>query len=393
MKPAEQRHLAWVFVAVVVLAALVWACSGSGDANVTDPGTSGGTSSSGASGAGASSGTSGTSSSSGDGTSGGATPDGGDDDAGPIGPGTIPTEASFKVAFVGDTGKGNDFKSVLQLVKRENADLLLVQGDLNYSNADIITGLAGPWFETIDGELQAGAQKIPYFASKGNHDVLGWGGNNGYGNGLKTRMTGWGITSENGDPTTTNYSVVYKGLKMVFVDESETSPKRADYVKARLANDDHIWKICSWHKNMRNSNVGPKNDEMGWEIYENCRAAGAIIAQGHSHTYSRSKTLTNATTQIVDTTCSDPFELCVAPGKTFFFDSSVGGEDTRSVENNIAAKPHFATNYTGNFGALFIEFNVDGDARKAKGYFKTVNDTIVDPPASSGKTFFTITRQ
>ena len=42
--------------------------------------------------------------------------------------------------------------------------------------------------------------------------------------------------------------------------------------------------------------------------------------------------------------------------------------------------------------ALFMVFNVDGDPKKAQGYFKTTGDVVVDPPASSGKTTFTITR-
>jgi len=176
----------------------------------------------------------------------------------------------------------------------------------------------------------------------------------------------------------------------VFVTDHETTPTRADYVKAQLANDPHIWKICSWHKNMRLSTAGPKSDEMSWTVYENCREAGAIVAQGHSHTYSRSKTLTKDSDQTVDTACTDPFALCVGPGKHFFFDSSLGGVDIRNVDNQKAQSAHFATTYSGNYGALFLEFNA-GDPKKATGYFKTVGDVVTDPPANSGKTVFTVT--
>ena len=115
------------------------------------------------------------------------------------------------------------------------------------------------------------------------------------------------------------------------------------------------------------SNAGPKNDEMGWAIYESCRAGGAFVAQGHSHTYSRSKTFSNTTTQTVDATCPDPFSLCVGAGKHFFFDSSLGGHDARSLDRAVARRPYWASTYTGAFGALFIEFHVDGDPRKARG--------------------------
>ncbi|MBS2014450.1 MAG: metallophosphoesterase [Deltaproteobacteria bacterium] len=373
--PRRREPLAWVMVGTVFLAALVWACS-STNGEEPDPGSSSGTSGTTSSGS-----TGGTTSGT---TSGGSTSSGSPDADPPPAEGKIPTEPNLKIAFLGDTGTGNDFKAVLQLVKREKAAAVLIQGDLNYA----FLGPARNWFSVIDGEL-GGATKIPYFAAKGNHDV-DWGA--GYGPGLKTRMADWGVKPETGDPTTVNYSFVFKGLKVVFVDETETNPSRADFVKTRLAGDPHLWKICGWHKNQRNSNVGPKSDEMGWAIYENCRAEGAIIAQAHSHTYSRSKTLANMASQTVDGACTDPFALCVDRGKTFFFDSSIGGQDLRSVETNIAGMPHFASSYAGAFGALFIEFNVGGDPKKAEGYFKTVGDVVIDPPASSGKTKFTITR-
>src|SRR4051812_10196475 len=40
----------------------------------------------------------------------------------------------IKVAFIGDQGLKPDSKSVLRLVRSEEAELLLVQGDFDYSN-------------------------------------------------------------------------------------------------------------------------------------------------------------------------------------------------------------------------------------------------------------------
>jgi hypothetical protein len=299
----------------------------------------------------------------------------------------IPTEPNLKVAFIGDTAAGRDFKRVLDLIKAEKAQFVMVQGDLTYGNT------AGDWFKAIDNAINKDAPgstatlTIPYFVSKGNHDV-DW---QTLGSGLKARLGQWDIAPTHNDPTAMNYAVGYKGLAMVMVSDRETSaPTRNEYVEQRLADDRHIWKICSWHKNQRNSNVGPKNDEMGWAIYDTCRKRGAIVAQGHSHTYSRSKTLTSSANQTIDPTCNNAFDLCVGPGKDFFFDSSLGGNDIRPL-NAVASMPHFAATYAGDYGALFIEFNVDGDPRKARGYFKNVGGVIVDPPASSGKTSFTIT--
>jgi len=293
----------------------------------------------------------------------------------------IETVPNLKVAFIGDTGIGSDFRSVLRLIQRERADLVLVQGDLNYT----LFRSAGNWFSVIDRELP----KVPYFVAKGNHDT-DW--KDGFAPGLRKRMSAWGVKPESGEPASINYSVVYKGLKIVMVGDEETSPTtRADYVKARLERDRHLWKVCAWHKNQRASNVGPKNDEMGWAIYEHCRAAGAIVAQAHSHTYSRSKTFTSTTNQIVDPSCSTPFDLCVGPGRHFFFDSSLGGYDARALNTEYSTKPYWAATHGGSFGALFIEFNIDGDPKKARGYFKTTTNAIVDPPPTSGKKTFSIT--
>jgi len=407
----DRRHAWWLVVAVLIAA--VWTISACGsddyspaadpgaDTNVapTDPtesssggGSSGGSSSGASTSSGGSSsgstssgGSSGTGSSSGTTSSSGGSSSGGSSsgDAGLANPNA--TAKNFKVAFIGDTDTGTDFKNVLKLIKAEGAQAVVVQGDLTYSFHS-----ASSWFSAIDAELQTATTKVPYFAARGNHD-WSWTSASGLGAGLDSRLTTWGVTPDNNKPSNANYALTYKGLKIVFVDESETTPSRADYAKAQLAGDTHIWKMCSFHKNQRATNVGPKSDEMGWAIYENCRAAGAIVAQGHSHTYSRSKTITADQTQTIDASCSDPFALCVGPGKHFFFDSSLGGTDLRSLENTNHA--YWASTYSSDFGALFIEFYVDNDPKKATGYFKTIGGTIIDPPASSGKTSFTITAQ
>jgi hypothetical protein len=331
-------------------------------------------------GAGSESGGSSSGSNPGTSSSGGSTSSSGGSSGGPV---VVPgaTDPNLKVAFVGDTNAGDDYKDVLALIKREGADLVVFQGDLTYYPTT-----STQWLSVTDAALDNATTKIPYLIARGNHDT-DW---KTLGDGLGTRLTKWGMATEHSTATAGNYSMVHRGLKIVFANESETSsPSRHDYVKERLAGDQHIWKVCSWHRNMKDTQVGSKGDEMPWAMYETCRQEGAIVAQGHSHTYSRSKTMSADQALTVDPACSDPFALCVGPGKHFFFDSSLGGVGLRTLEN--ASKPHWASAYSSDFGALFIEFNVDGDARKAKGYFKTVADVVIDPPPSSGKTSFTIT--
>lgn len=46
----------------------------------------------------------------------------------------IASPENFKVAFVGDQGLGENARAVLQLIKDENADMVLHQGDFDYKD-------------------------------------------------------------------------------------------------------------------------------------------------------------------------------------------------------------------------------------------------------------------
>src|SRR5437773_2520954 len=81
------------------------------------------------------------------------------------GPGTIPTEPNLKVAIIGDSGNGADFRRVLKLIKSEGAHMVLHQGDFDYADSP------GAFFATIDNVL---GPDFPYLASVGNHDVESW---------------------------------------------------------------------------------------------------------------------------------------------------------------------------------------------------------------------------
>ncbi|MFQ6027824.1 MAG: LamG-like jellyroll fold domain-containing protein, partial [Dehalococcoidia bacterium] len=277
----------------------------------------------------------------------------------------IATPANFKVAFIGDSSHGSGQRQVLDLIRREGADLVLHQGDMSYQS-----GPTSSWTGNINNIL---GSNFPYLASDGNHDS--WGQYIPF---FRDRLSKMGLdpndlpTGNNG-----NYTTVYQGLKMVFVRE----PGDASYIKQQLAGDNHIWKICSWHKNRRATNVGPKGNQVSGGSYVECINAGAMIAQGHSHTYSRSKTVNDFVNLTIDTSCpQDPStpdpDNCVSPGSSFFFDNSLGGTGTRSLQNTNHA--YWANYYSGNWAALFIEFNVDGNPAKARGYLKNTSNQVID---------------
>jgi hypothetical protein len=306
------------------------------------------------------------------------------------GPGSIPTDPHLKVAFIGDSGNGEDFRRVLGLIKSERAHMVLHQGDFDYAEN------ARAFFATIDSIL---GRDFPYFASVGNHDIESWRADcpdrdGCYAKFLKDRLARIGVTLADPDLDDQMYSVTYRGLKLVFVGESEGGAGDsiyAPFIQDQLATDDHIWKICSWHRNQRAMQVGEKDDQMGWRVYEVCKDFGAIIATAHEHSYHRTRTLTSMKHQIVDASCSDPNTICVAkgsPGKSFVFVSGLGGASIRDQERCFPAtlpygcKGEWAKIYTRNqgatFGALFIVFNISGDPTRAQGYFKNINGQIID---------------
>ncbi len=129
--------------------------------------------------------------------------------------------------------------------------------------------------------------------------------------------------------------------------------------------------------------AGAKPDEMGWQVYENCRLMGALVQTGHEH---RTKTLTNMQAQTVDPTCSDPKQLCVGPGRTFVTVTGLGGRDTSNSVSpddvSIRLQPgvgvHLHDGPGAVFGAQFIIFNYNGNPNKAHGYFKNQQGQLIE---------------
>jgi hypothetical protein len=314
---------------------------------------------------------------------------------------TNPTQPNLKVAFIGDSGYLANFETVLTLIKNEGADLVLHQGDFDYAlDPD-------GFFAKIDAIL---GTNFPYFASVGNHDIASWRAGCGDPDGcyaplLKDRMARSGIVPDDPDLNDQMYAVTYRGLKLVFVGQERWAGNTLypRYLQSQLAHDAHIWKICSWHKNQNTMQLGSKGDEIGWAVYETCKNHGAVIATGHEHSYSRTKTLTHIRNQTVDThqhppidgVPGNPNQLLVGPGRSFVVVSGLGGRSMREQErcrpftypygggpecNYIWAKAYTSNQTDGvaKSGALFIVFNYHGDPTKAHGYFKTSDGEIID---------------
>lgn len=272
---------------------------------------------------------------------------------------------NFKIAFIGDQGYGANGRAVLALIKSEGADLVMHQGDFDYNDDP------AAWDAQINDVL---GSDFPYFASIGNHDEAKWSGTNGYQQFLQNRLNRLGISWE-GDLGVKS-TIKYKGIFMVFVGPGTKGSGYDAYIREQLAADHLIWSICSWHKNMRDMQVGGKSDETGWGVYEAAREGGAIIATGHEHSYSRTHLLSSISNQTV---ASQSDTLIISKGKTFVFVSGLGGQ---SIRDQTRSGNWWASIYTStqgaNYGALFGIFNADGSPNLATFYFKDIKGNIVD---------------
>jgi hypothetical protein len=284
------------------------------------------------------------------------------------------TPPNFKIAFIGDQGSGSNATAVLNLIKNEGANAVMHQGDFDYNDNP------QAWDNLITEVLGA---NFPYFASIGNHDEGKYFGAGGYQSFLAARMNRLGITWD-GDLGIKS-SFKFNGIFIILVGPGVSGSGHDIYIRDKLAADNSIWSISSWHKNMKLMQVGGKSDDTGWGVYEESRKGGAIIATAHEHSYSRTHLLSSCQNQTVASTSNtlvlteDQPGTTQDEGKTFVFVSGLGGKSIRSQSLSGA---WWASIYTSTqnaaHGALFGVFNVDGMPNKAHFYFKAINGAVPD---------------
>ena len=288
------------------------------------------------------------------------------------------TSANLKIAFIGDQALGLNSVAVLNLIKSEGAEAVMHSGDLDY------TDNSAAWEAQINSVL---GPDFPYFVAIGNHDELAWRGPNGYQQYVINRFNRLGITwtGDLGVQSTFHYRGLFFVITAPGISSGFDSGNSDTYIRDQLAADNSVWSICSWHKDMKLMQVGGKEDETGWGVYEEARKGGAVIATAHEHSYSRTHLLSSMMNQTVASTSNT---LTLTKGNSFAFVSGLGGHSVRaqllsgawwagiSAATCLAGDPICQPN--GTFGALFAVFNVDGQPNKAFFYFKDISGRIVD---------------
>jgi hypothetical protein len=299
--------------------------------------------------------------------------------AGPIPqpvPGTLAPVADRKVAFIGDTGAGADFRRVLELIRDERAGAVVHLGDAIYAGET-----PAQFWNEVDTVL---GHDYPYFLAQGNHDRDARPAMASHAAEHLRRADAITVEPSLGRP---RFGVVTGGVSVLTLGEQveDDDPR---FIVDRFSQDPHIWKLCTWHKNQEQLQLGGKGNQMGWGVYESCRQMGAMVLTAHEHSYHRTRTLTNTTTQAVDASCADPGKVCVRPGAVPVFVSGLGGRSIRDQQRCLPSSfPYgchrewafaYTASQNASFGALFISFHVGGDPRLARGYFKNISGQMVD---------------
>ncbi len=300
-----------------------------------------------------------------------------------------PTDEYLRIAFFGDHGLGGESESTLELVRSEGAAALVILGDFDYHNDPT----------AYHNQLDAGlGETFPVFAVAGNHDVAEW---EGYREIFIDRLAAIAEADCEGD-IGIQMGCRFRGLELVLSGVGTmpaTMPIGHErFIANRLTQSSAIWRVCAWHKNQRDMQVGTKTDEVGWAAYEVCEAGGAIVATGHEHSYARTRTLTAVGYREIGHGATGPDdELSVGLGRNFVFVSGLGGSSIRNYSDLHEKDTWWAAAFTRNWwlhdgewtdlaeaeikvvpGVAFIDFHVDGDPKKARGYFKTIAGDVLD---------------
>lgn len=303
-----------------------------------------------------------------------------------------PTEQDLLVAFIGDQGNNGNSTTVLQLIAAEGADAVVHNGDFDYQDNP------SAWDNRITSVL---GESYPYFSIVGNHDAAAWSGANGYAAKIAARHTRnpeMECTGELGVRASCNFRGLHMIQSCVGTNELRSScgansSDQVSYIQNTLAASTAIFKVCNWHKNQNDMQVGSKGNEVGWLPYQACMNGGAMVSTGHEHSYSRTLTLTDVGNASAGHGARGPYDLVtLTAGQNFAFVSGIAGQALRAFNTSHNNDTWWASYYTSDrwykngvtmnggsdHGALFVRFYVDGDPALARAYFKDVNGRLVD---------------
>jgi len=276
---------------------------------------------------------------------------------------------NFTVAYLADQGLGPNSVSVLQLIKREQAEIVIHSGDLDYNDNP------SEWDSQINEIL---GEYYPYFTVLGNHEMGYPSLVYEYQQLIYNRLRRINITTCSGE-IGVNLVCSYNGLLVVFTSQGLMGADHESFVASSFETYPAKWRVCSWHLNQHLMQIGGKEDEVGWDIYETCREQAAMIMTGHEHTYARSYVMTDIETQQLLNTNDT---LTLQKGQSFVIQNGIGGKDVRDWDTDLRSNPWWASTHASDdglkAGALFCQYNYNNQSNVAYCYFKQHDDVVRD---------------
>lgn len=273
------------------------------------------------------------------------------------------------MAFAGDHGANSNTRAVFDLIREEGADLFVSQGDYGYD------ATAEDFEALVDEHLGRSFRFIGVF---GNHE---WGEYAPYRTFLERRLARTPDVTCEGEPGLRSLCS-FRGLQFVLASPGlgvvQHPWSQSRFIRDALSSAPRRWKFCTWHRTQTPMQVGKKSNDTGWEVFEACRAHGAMIITGHSHTYSRSKTMSEFSDDPVIAD-ENPSQIWLSPGTTGVAVSGLGGKSIRGQQRSDA---HWAAIFTATQnarpGALFCRFWSTPNPTQASCFFKTIDGVVVD---------------
>jgi hypothetical protein len=296
------------------------------------------------------------------------------------------TSPELTVMYIGD-GPQDDAAAaaIYGLAIDRGVEAIVHAGDLDYN--DDPAAFWGRVHDTL-------GTTFPYFISVGNHDDQSWSQYGGEGQAQCDRNPDATCVGDYG----VNSTVFYKGLTIVLSGIGTLGSDHEAYLRQELAASDSIWKNCSWHKQQEEFQLGDKGNSTDWGVYQACQDHGAFVANGHEHTYGRTKTLVDMAGLTVDPTAPERDLLFVGPGRTFVACSGLAGASIRNqlrcvgpngpctiegdqcvFSTGAGCNDIWAAFYGAHLhGGLIITYHVDGNPWKARGQFVSVDGVVRD---------------
>ncbi len=237
-------------------------------------------------------------------------------------PGVEEVQIGLKVAFMADQSLNSHAYDVISMLKNQGVDAVFHPGDLDYINDPI------GWGDFINDTL---GESFPYFVSYGNHEAQKWEGQEGYQGVIYNRL------KRNNESCigTVGLAMIcsFRGLSVALLGPASTplnggftGDDLIQFVEGAFTQFGTRWRFCLFHFNQNDYQLGNKPNDVGFGLFEACRNMGAIIVNGHSHSYSRTYLMSDFENHTIVNTSSN---LTINEGEVFLVVSAVAGQSPR----------------------------------------------------------------